>query len=940
MDKNAETLQKKMEDLEAGKPILESLDGLDETEAELLQLASDLRDFKPPPRNPAMVAKQLAKMKQMAGKETSQNLVTKMASFFQGKAWLKPAMAITMLVLFGCLILSGLGIGGLTIFRLDRLDNDPARVQEIQGIFEYQAEDGSWQIVKDNARLSPGTRVRTGELSSALLELQDGSTVRLGPATEVTLDQMDRFLFGTRIVRITQWGGETSHEVEPNRKDSSLYEVRTPASIVAAEGTAFTVQVQADLLTRVNVTEGVVDVTGGETTVPLETGQTSSVAVDQQPEEPVFLVNGEGILTISGNRWTVAGERITLAETTVVNGDPQTGDMISFEGRQLSDGTLLVDRVTRLSLPDTNTFTFSGAMEDIADTALIVESKFISMDEQTSVDAEVENGETVLVRGMIESDGSWLATHVYASTTGQPFQFVGVLESNDDDTWSISGLEISVDENTAIAPNILPGDIVEVSGWVHDNGDWLAGSIQPILAAETRFDFTGTVDSMDPWVISGKAVVVRAWTLIDDGIETGDLVRVQGPVLEDGSWVASSITLIDEVPETEEVTLEFTGIVNSTNPWVISGIQLVVDADTQFSGEITTGALVTVRATMQSNGVWHVDDISLIVPDSMGCVTFASVVTAIEGDIITLQNGMTINLTEVEEVDGVIEVESVILVTRCLALDGTVTIPLIQVLSHPSEEPIPTPTTTSTLTSIPAPVSVILPNCYKITFLGFTDNGDGTSTWNYRVDELSCAQDLSNWVLELPACASVVGASPSPWEVVNPDPNHHLNGIKWQTGAGFQSGEFSVTLTGDLTTGTVQVGAKGPDVAIGLITGPACDLPATGTPTITLTPTATSDVTSTPTSLPTDVPPTIPPQPPTRPPQPPASSGTILITNNDQTLTFTCNSNAVEVRGNANTITLFGSCGSITVKGNGNVIYYSGAPSITNTGNENTLIQR
>ncbi|HKY55317.1 MAG TPA: DUF3060 domain-containing protein, partial [Anaerolineales bacterium] len=59
-----------------------------------------------------------------------------------------------------------------------------------------------------------------------------------------------------------------------------------------------------------------------------------------------------------------------------------------------------------------------------------------------------------------------------------------------------------------------------------------------------------------------------------------------------------------------------------------------------------------------------------------------------------------------------------------------------------------------------------------------------------------------------------------------------------------------------------------------------------------------------------------------------------------QTLTFTCNGNAVEVRGNANTITLLGSCSSITVTGNANVIYYSGSPVITNTGNENILSPR
>jgi len=302
MDKNAETLQKKLEELEAGKPILDSLDGLDETEAELLQLASDLREFKPPARDPSIMAKHLAKMKQRLGNETSQNMISKIASFFQGNAWLKPATAFSVLILFGCLTLSGLGVGGFAIFRLDRLDNDPAQVQEIQGIFEYQAKDGSWQVVKDNDHLSPGTRVRTGELSSALLELQDGSTVRLGPSTEVTLDQMDRFLFGTRIVRITQWGGETSHAVKPNRKAGSLYEVRTPASTVTAKGTAFTVQVQTDLLTQVDVTEGAVDVTGAQSTVSLETGQATSIAVDGQPEEPAFLVSGEGILTISGNR--------------------------------------------------------------------------------------------------------------------------------------------------------------------------------------------------------------------------------------------------------------------------------------------------------------------------------------------------------------------------------------------------------------------------------------------------------------------------------------------------------------------------------------------------------------------------------------------------------------------------------------------------------------
>ena len=240
----------------------------------------------------------------------------------------------------------------------------------------------------------------------------------------------------------------------------------------------------------------------------------------------------------------------------------------------------------------------------------------------------------------------------------------------------------------------------------------------------------------------------------------------------------------------------------------------------------------------------------------------------------------------------------------------------------------------------PAGDRVTLSGCYQVTFLGSSESTDRVSTWRYRVEEQSCAQDLSNWMLELPACVTVVDASPLPWEVVQPDPNYQLNGIKWETGTGFESGEFHVVLSGAVVRGNVQVGVKGPDVRIGAITGPACDKTTfTLTATVisdTITPTLTPpiDGTSSPAVLtPTVMAPTIQ--------APPASSGTILITENNQTLTFTCNGNAVEVRGNANVITLLGSCSSITVRGNANQVYWqSGSPVITNTGNENIISQR
>src|SRR5688500_18963478 len=227
MNDNEEKLQRKLEDLEAGKPLDEALEGLDENEVELLKLASTLREFDAPTRNPAIVEEQLREIKQATIKDSSQDKGFTMKSIFQRTTWFTPAMATAMLVLFGCLVVAGSGLGGLTLVRLGQSGNDPARVQEIQGILEVQAQNGSWQLVKDNARVAPGTRVRTGELSSEQVSLQDGSVLHLGASTEITLDQMDRFVLGKRIVRITQWHGETSHAVESNSRAGSLYEVRT-----------------------------------------------------------------------------------------------------------------------------------------------------------------------------------------------------------------------------------------------------------------------------------------------------------------------------------------------------------------------------------------------------------------------------------------------------------------------------------------------------------------------------------------------------------------------------------------------------------------------------------------------------------------------------------------------------------------------------------------
>ena len=139
--------------------------------------------------------------------------------------------------------------------------------------------------------------------------------------------------------------------------------------------------------------------------------------------------------------------------------------------------------------------------------------------------------------------------------------------------------------------------------------------------------------------------------------------------------------------------------------------------------------------------------------------------------------------------------------------------------------PTPTaggPTTTPTIAPNDEAPTIITVTGYRITFLGYNRNGDSSTTWRYRLEELSGAPNLSSWTLGLAGCA-VGGATPAPNEIVNPDPESGINGVRWMLGPDFTTGEFAVTLTNASRVRFVNVAVKGDEVLSGRIAGPGCD---------------------------------------------------------------------------------------------------------------------
>lgn len=581
-----------------------------------------------------------------------------------------------------------------------------ALLQDVEGVVEVQTDEGNWMAVAAGHTVQSGQRIRTGALSHVTLAFFDGSQARLGPESEMWIDELDAQAAGEpRIVRLTQWIGESDHDVAPSDNAGSHYEVRTPSGVGEAKGTTFTVLVTASLLTRFDVGEGEVAVTSVNVTVVVVAGQSTIVPAGQPPQEPVFHITGEGEVTQIGETWTIAGLSFQTHAHTVIVGNPQVGDIVFVEGRLLPDNTNIADRIVLLHRPPANQFTLQGEVAAIRETAWNVAGQDVAIDENTTIGADIEVGDQVVVTGLIQPDGTLLARQIvlWRPDANPPFNFAGVVQEIGAETWVISGITVAVIEATQIDEGLTTGDTVTVQGAILADGRWEAHVIRRLPETQGSFRFSGTVESIDPWIVAGIAFETRAWTEIDAGIAVGSQVDVVGRILGDGTWVASTISVLND--EEETVQVEFIGRVESTDPWIVGGISLVEDADSAIAGNIVVGMLVRVQAMILPDGTWLIVSLRPIAADfGLGCWNAVSVVVSIDANQILLVNGAVVDLTDDMEVIGEIEVGSVIVATVCVTVEGNFTVVSIVVIYILDTVP-PTPTPVPSVPAPPPPAS-------------------------------------------------------------------------------------------------------------------------------------------------------------------------------------------------------------------------------------------
>ena len=560
-----------------------------------------------------------------------------------------------------------------------------AQLQNLQGWVEFQTETGDWSPAMPDLLITAGQHVRTGKLSSASLLFNDGSQANLLADSEIALNELNVQKSGkARTIVMTQVSGESNHQVIPNKRSDSRYEVLTPSGAGLAKGTEFRVVLTPEQTAYYYVLDGVVAVSGMNTTVLVNPGFMTILYASQPPLVPVQTISVEGLVSKIENGWIVAGSSFTVNEKTVLVGSPQIGDWVITHGHIDQSDQNVADWIILLHTPLTNRFSLTGSVEAAGETEWMINGQTIAVSATTDIAEGILVGDVVRVAGLVGADGSLQADQIerLEDEEGLPFQFNGIVQQMMDSTWTISNAVLTTNAQTTLSEGLTTGDLVAVKGWILTDGSWLAKSITLVESDAPEFKFYGTLESKDPWKAAGISFVTRDYTSIPSDLNVGDLVRVAGEIDANGVWIAAQIERIDADIAMRMVLI---GTVMSIDPWIVSGITLNLAPDAVFSEDAKIGMLVRVEMVFLEDGTWQTTRIDVVntLVWFPGCMDIIATVVSIDGKQIQLLNWPVMTVAEDATIEGLLAPSSIIRMRLCFDEAMLIKITYILIIETP-----------------------------------------------------------------------------------------------------------------------------------------------------------------------------------------------------------------------------------------------------------------
>jgi hypothetical protein len=215
-----------------------------------------------------------------------------------------------------------------------------------------------------------------------------------------------------------------------------------------------------------------------------------------------------------------------------------------------------------------------------------------------------------------------------------------------------------------------------------EDGDWIP------VGGKTTFELVGELESTDPWMVTRNTFAARESTQIDEELEAGDMAKVKGVILEDGTWLAYSIARVETEAQTNP-TIFLIGEVTSIAPWVVNGITLNVTSDTLISEGIEPGRIVRVEILLLEDGTWEVLSIVSLgnFTNVPGCATVLATVARVSGNEVQLAGWPVITLDDEVKIEndqgvpGALRKDRVVLVVVCSSENGQIRITHIILLN-------------------------------------------------------------------------------------------------------------------------------------------------------------------------------------------------------------------------------------------------------------------
>lgn len=575
---------------------------------------------------------------------------------------------------------ASIGLG--TDAALAKLNPDEALLRLERGVVQVQDIGGAWIPAGKETIIKLGGHVRTADLSAAKLLFPDGSSIAFGANAEISIEQLNiQKEEKIRTIVVFQSSGKATHDVAKWNTEGSTYQVLTPNGSGEARGTQFIVSVTLLQAVSFHVEEGEVAVTGLQQTVIVGAGQVTVITTAQPPSQPADFVEVEGIITQIGDTWLIGGQSVQVIGATSVDSDLEVGDVVLVQGHRGDDNILIADIIILLQDFPSSQFRLTGEVQEIGDASWTVAGQTITLSDSTFVDNNLVIGDIARVEGLILENGDLQATRITAvpEDGALPFDFTGVVETISPESWTVSGMTVKVTEITLLEEGLVVGDTVRVSGKILEDGKWEAARIVRALQGESAFELTGAVEDKDPWKVAGITSETREWTQVEDGIGTGDLVRVQGRILEDGTWLAYSIELVEKNEGTNPILI-LIGRVISVDPWVVNGFPLNVTDGTDIQGTITPGMIVHVEILLLPDGTWQVLSIAPLgdFAEISGCSTVVATVVSVNGNEVQFLGWPSVTLGEdvtIEgEGDGTLSANQVVTIVVCTSGEGQIVI--------------------------------------------------------------------------------------------------------------------------------------------------------------------------------------------------------------------------------------------------------------------------